>query len=625
MLDTQEIMIEIGVIMLVAFIGAALASRFKQSVIVGYILVGIFIGPNIGFELFGFQYSGFIDDISFVEYMAQIGLTMLMFFVGLQFSVSKLKRTKGPSLILALVDTGLNMFLGIMLGMALGWPLVDSLFLAGVVAISSSAITGKSLMELNKFSSPETEFLLGMVVMESFIGMVLLTIIGGLAVKTTGAGIGADSFLNMVFGFVAFLAFFAFLAVVVIPRSAKYLQHIKSEELFVLFGLGLVFLSSALAQASGVPAIIGAFFLGMVFAETKLAERFDSKLTSFRDVFVAIFFVFFGMLIDPAMFASVIGLVLLAVPLAIIGEQLLLSGFAYLLGFSSRAASSMGASMCGRGAESIMYASIGSSAPAITRGAEINPFAGLFCFIMSTLTPILMRASDQTSRAISKVLPSYVKKGGAIMSRTMGKVLLPSSLRLFRRGRTIEYALVAYFVALIAVAATTGIYHVIAFLAALGLTIWTLNMFESELSPIVRSINYDNLGANLRGSQQISRYISMFISASLLAILLVAFVFQYLWWGCLVVMVGYLLGLLLLMRHYSYAVQVPASLATNRFALSPPKFNLPTPRLARLKSDEKATSPLHFPLPAVREKPKPREEEVPTASLGEKEDRYRYL
>ena len=575
-MGTQDVMLEVGIVMLVAFIGAALASRFKQSVIVGYIIVGILIGPSIAFEVFGVEYQGLISDITFIEYMARIGLIMLMFFVGLEFSISKLKKTKGPSLILAFVDVGVNMFLGILLGMALGWPLVDTLFLAGVMAMSSAAITGKSLMELNKFSSPETEFLLGMVVMESFVAMVLLTIIGGLSVKMGDVGISASNLLGMLVGFLAFFAFFTFLALVVIPRSARYLQKVKSDELFVLFALGMVFLSSALAEACGVPAIIGAFFLGMVFAETKLAERFDSRLTSFRDVFVAIFFVFFGMLIDPAMFADIIIIVIVAVPLAIIGEIFFTGAISYLLGFSSRAATSMGASMCGRGAESIMYASVGSSAAGVTKGAEINPFAGLFCFIMSVITPILMRFSDPISRGLSKMLPSYAKQGGAIMSRTMGKVLLPNSLKLFKRGKRIELGLIAYFMSLITVAVTAGIYHIGAFVVALALTVWTLYMFESELTPVVRSINYENLGANGRGSQQISRFISSFISVSLLAMLLVAFLFQYAWWLTVLVIVAYFFVMLAIMRHYSRVIRNPVMSNTFRPQKSSWKFEPPS-------------------------------------------------
>jgi len=187
MVATQAIMFEVGMIMLVSFIGAALASKAKQSVILGYIVAGVLIGPFIHFNLFGIQYDGLIKDTSFISYLSSLGLTLLMFFVGLEFSVTKLKKTKSSAFILALVNTGLDFFIGLLIGLALGWPIVDTVFLAGVIAMGSAAITGQSLMELHKMSSPETEFLLGMVVVEDFLSMILMTIAGGLLFKSGGS------------------------------------------------------------------------------------------------------------------------------------------------------------------------------------------------------------------------------------------------------------------------------------------------------------------------------------------------------------------------------------------------------------------------------------------------------
>lgn len=179
-------MFEVGAVMLIAFIGAALASKAKQSVILGYILAGILIGPNIHLVVEGISYDGIIRDTTFIEYLSHLGLILLMFFVGLEFSVSKLKRTKAPAALLATVNLGIGMFSGVLLGTALGWPMIDTIFLAGVIAMSSTAITAKSLIELKRLGNPETEFLLGMAIVESFLSMVLLTIIGGLMIKGPG-------------------------------------------------------------------------------------------------------------------------------------------------------------------------------------------------------------------------------------------------------------------------------------------------------------------------------------------------------------------------------------------------------------------------------------------------------
>ena len=141
MAETTALMFEVGIIMLVAFMGAAIASRFRLSVIIGYIVAGILIGPHVRLDVGGLSYRGVITDNAFITDLSRVGLILLLFFVGLQFSIEKLKRTKQAAVVLALVNLGVNLFAGFVLGTYLGWPLIDTIFLAGVVAMSSSAIT----------------------------------------------------------------------------------------------------------------------------------------------------------------------------------------------------------------------------------------------------------------------------------------------------------------------------------------------------------------------------------------------------------------------------------------------------------------------------------------------------
>lgn len=555
MIATEGLMFEVGIIMLIAFIGAAVASKAKQSVILGYILAGMLIGPFISVELFGYTYNGLVHDTGFIEMLSSMGLTLLMFFVGLGFSMTKLKKTRAPAIILALMDVGLGMFLGILIGFALGWPIIDTVFLAGVISMSSVAITGKALEEMERISSPETEYLLGTVIVESFLSMVLLTIVGGLMFKSDTDDMNMT---RLIVGILAFYVFFIFLAIVVVPRVVKYFESIKSNELFVLFALGLVFLSAALAEVAGVPAIIGAFFLGMVFAETKLAERIEDRITPFRDALVAVFFITFGMLIDLSMLSAIVPILLIAVPVTLFYELIMLSSVSYLLGFSSKAATFIGTAMVGRSSEAIMYASVGSNSPAISKGSELNPFAGAFCFIMSMVAPPLMKHSGGLTRSLARITPKFLIYGGSLINRTMSKIILPSTFKLFERTRRLEALVIVYFADLVCIMVLPIPYNIMAFVLG-GLIVMVIyTTLESDMYSIVRTVNYDNLGVVTRDPGHISRFISGFVSLSLVTILSMAALFALWWASSIIVLIVYFIIVMSMSRSVYRVTRTPA-------------------------------------------------------------------
>lgn len=286
MVTEAELMFQLGAIMLLAFIAATMAGKLNQSVMIGYIIIGAFIGPKISFEIFGIEYTGLVKDTTFIEVMSQIGLVMLMFFVGLEFSFTKLKRTRTPAIILAIIDTSVGLFVGFLFASYLGWPLIDSIFLAGVIAMSSTSIAMKVLFDLKRMSSPEVEFLIGLVVVETFIAMIILAVASGMIVQPTA---NPADYGQLILGIAAFYGFFVWMAMWAVPRVVKFFNSIENDELFILFALGIVFLTSGVAALMNVPPIIGAFFIGMILAETNVTNRIQAKLESFKDAFVAIF------------------------------------------------------------------------------------------------------------------------------------------------------------------------------------------------------------------------------------------------------------------------------------------------------------------------------------------------
>src|SRR3990172_3412401 len=291
--------------------------------------------------------------------MRQLALPLPpLFFVGRESGVPKLRRAKAAAAVLAVIHLAVNLFVGFVLGAWLGWPLGDTIFLAGVISMSSSAVTAKLLIELRRTHNPETEFLLGLVILESFMAMFLLTLVNGLVIREGGP----LTIPAVILGSLLFIAFFAFLAALVIPRAIGLFENLKNDEVFLLFALGMVFLAAALAEVFGIPAIIGAFFIGMAFADTKAAERMKARMTPLRDAFVALFFLSFGMMIDPSTFPLVAPMLIVAVPLIFLNDLLVTGALAYLIGFSGKAATAIGSSLVARNEEAILYASVGTKA-----------------------------------------------------------------------------------------------------------------------------------------------------------------------------------------------------------------------------------------------------------------------
>lgn len=530
--------------MLLAFIAATMAGKLNQSVMIGYIIIGAFIGPKISFEVLGIEYTGLVRDTTFIEVMSQIGLVMLMFFVGLEFSFTKLKRTRTPAIILAIIDTSVGLFVGFLFASYLGWPLIDSIFLAGVIAMSSTSIAMKVLFDLKRMSSPEVEFLIGLVVVETFIAMIILAVASGMIIQPTAnpAGYG-----QLILGIVAFYGFFVWMAMWAVPRVVKFFNSIENDELFILFALGIVFLTSGIAALMNVPPIIGAFFIGMILAETKVTTRIQAKLESFKDAFVAIFFTSFGMMIDPAYFDDVLWMVLLAIPLVLLYEAFVMSSISYFLGFSAKASTTIGTSMSGRGVESILYASVGSRVEGTTMGAQLNPFAGVFCFAMSAITPPLVKHSAGFANLLSKIIPRPLKFSGTIVSRTIGKAVLPSSFPLFKGAKVTGVLMLCFVGVAAAVLMTSGAVHLIAAVMGLVFVVAIYHFVRSEINEIARHVNYTNIGVYASDKRVIVNLVSGVAVGSIVSVLLIVSTWVYMWQFSLMVSAGYFVFIIAIM------------------------------------------------------------------------------
>jgi len=543
MVETASIMFEVGVIATVGFLGAALAARARVSVIIGYIVAGILIGPHIRVEFLGVTYGGLVQESAFIQSISQMGLVLLLFFVGLEFSISKLRKTKEAAAILAVTNLAVNMFAGFVIGAWLGWPLIDTIFMAGVISMSSSAIVAKSLIDLKRLGNAETEFLLGMVILESFLAMFLLTLVNGMIVPSDVP----ISIPGLFAGVGIFIGFFALLAAVVIPRTGALFDRIRSEELFVLFALGVVFLAAALAEAFRIPAIVGAFFMGMAFADTKLAGRLKVKMESLRDAFVAIFFLTFGMLIDPASFWPVFPILLLAVPLILLNDLFLTASLAYFIGFTGRASTAIGTALVARNEEAILYATVGARAirandqlPNNYAGQYLTPFAGILCIVMSSLAPVLMTRSDRLASGLAKRLPKSITFGAELVKRTLKTVIMPNFLPIYRKKRILQAAIILYAAWIIDLTVTSGTAHLVmsALTPVVIVAVWAAA--RHAFREPVRHTNY-GVDAGPFSRSAIESFVLRIVVGALTVVGLVAILWPYYWPATLFILYVYFL------------------------------------------------------------------------------------
>lgn len=544
-MSESSLLLDIGVILIVAFTAAALANRFGQSVMLGYILAGILIGPYMVFEVGGFQYTGLIADPSLMSLVSEIGIVLLMFFVGLEFSVTKLRKVERPAIVLSIINIGVNIFGGILLGTALGWPLLDTIFLASILSMSCAAVAMKSLMELGRLTAPETEFILGVMIVEDFISAIFLAVISGLMVEASDA-----SLTTFAVGAAAFIIFFAVLAILVIPRTVRLLDRMKNDEMFVILALGLVCLSAAVAEYCAIPGMIGAFFVGMSFAETTITERMQEKLAPFRDVFVAVFFLAFGTLIDPTLFPAVIGIVAAAVVMVLFNDVFITAMLSYFIGYGPRQSTAVSTSMCARGAESILYASVGKQAATVVKGAEMYPLAGAFTFILSVLCPWLMRRSDRIADALTARMPRFIRYSAAVVSRTLGRLMVADNELRVHGSKALMATEIAYLASLLALIAATGPgrYALFVITVASASAMWFV--LQAVLRPAVGPIDFEDLGMIADRDVHLSRFVATIVLVTLLTAACVTLLFPIFWPTVLVILVAFTMWFVLVLKVF---------------------------------------------------------------------------
>ncbi len=374
-----------------AFLAAGLLARLGRRVglptIPFFMAAGVIFGPNTpGIAL--------VEHPEDLELLAALGLILLLFHLGLEFSVGDLlaggRRLLGVGAIYLLLNVGG----GLAFGAALGWGSREALVVAGAVGISSSAIVTKLLVELRRLANTESRLILGIIVVEDIFLALYLALLQPVLGGAQGASEVAVQFA-VAFAFLVGLGAVARWGAGVVGR----LITTSDDELLTVCFVGLAILVAGAAEELGVSDAIGAFMIGLVLAESTVAHRIEHLVLPLRDAFAAAFFFAFGLTIDPGDAWSVAGPVGVAMALSIVLNLTAGVIAARLHGFGRVAAANIGFTILGRGEFSLILATLAASAGLDGR---IGPFVALYVLLLAVAGPLL----TARSRRLARLLPA---------------------------------------------------------------------------------------------------------------------------------------------------------------------------------------------------------------------------
>ncbi|WP_314409261.1 cation:proton antiporter [Pseudomonas kuykendallii] len=389
---------DLAVIMLIAGVVTILFHRFKQPVVLGYIVAGFLIGPHT-------PPVGLIHDEETIKTLAELGVIFLMFCLGLEFSLRKLFRVGATAFIAAFLEIGLMIWIGYEIGQYFGWNNMDSLFLGAILAISSTTIIIKALGDLKMKNERFAQLIFGVLIVEDILGIGIIALLSGIAVS-------GNVETGQVFATVGKLTLFMIVALVVgillVPRILAYVARFESSEMLLVTVLGLCFGFCLLVVKLEYSMVLGAFLIGAIMAESRQLAQIERLVEPIRDMFSAIFFVAIGLMIEPRILLDYAWPIAVITCAVVIGKIVTCSLGAIVAGNDGRTSLRVGMGLSQIGEFSFIIAALGISLQVTSD--FLYPVAVAVSAITTLLTPYLIRAADPLSGKLAQVMPERVSR-----------------------------------------------------------------------------------------------------------------------------------------------------------------------------------------------------------------------
>lgn len=386
---------QLAIILVAAGVMTVISRALKQPLILGYIVAGFLVGPHLGL------FPQFSQET--VKVWSEIGIIFLLFSLGLEFSFKKLLQVGSSALIMACTKCVGMFFVGIIVGNVIGWTMMESIFLGGLLSMSSTTVIIKAYDDMGLSGKPYAPVIFGSLVFEDLIAVLLMVLLSTLAASNRFAG------GEMVIA-LAKLAFFLILwfliGIYLIPTLLKRAKKYLSDEILLIVSIGLCFGMVALANAMGFSSALGAFMMGSILSETMEGEHISKLTTGIKDLFGTIFFVSIGMMVDP----SVLGehwLCILGLTIAAMGGILIFTTLgAILSGKGLDTAVHAGFTLAQLGEFSFIIAGLGCSLGVMRD--FIYPVIITISVITTFATPFMIKAADPATVWLGRKLPKKI-------------------------------------------------------------------------------------------------------------------------------------------------------------------------------------------------------------------------
>ena len=378
--EELRFILNLGVAVLAALVGGAIATRLRQPTVVGYLVAGIVIGPFT---------PGFVGDQEQITVLADVGVVLLLFALGVQFPLRDLVAVRGVAVGAALLQVAATTTAGAVAAGVLGFDARSAIVIGVTLAISSTLVVVKLLVERGELEATHGRALVGWMLVQD-----LVTIVVAAALPALAGGDPVGPLLLAVGRVTLFLGLAYIAGTRLLPAAFRLVARLGSSELFLLAVIATALVAAVTSSALfGLGLALGAFVAGLLIAESELSYQTVAEVAPFRDLFAVLFFVSVGMLVDPASIGAQIGLVAVLVLVAVVLKGLLAGALARLFGLPARSAILLGATLAQVGEFSFILAE-----EALGLGILAQPAYDVIlgtAVVSIVLTPFAVRGADR--------------------------------------------------------------------------------------------------------------------------------------------------------------------------------------------------------------------------------------